>query len=576
MATMIPDIVGNETVSSAERRLFQRFRKELPESDIVLHSLGLAHHQNKKWGECDFVVLSQYGLFVVEVKGGRVVCEKGLWTFIKSDGTRNTKKEGPFVQAKTAYYSVMAELEKVGDLHRIVSGFGVIMPSQEFSQEGPEIILDVLMDAKSYGDNLEEYVSSLGRYWSRISEERHGVKPRIPTDEELERIRQILRPDIKLAALPLGMIDGVEREQISLTEEQSRILMRLDCNERTFVRGSAGTGKTMLAIDKLLRLSQSGRRVIYLCYNKLLGDFVSAAIEGKVDPSKVRAQSIHSWFAEVIRKAGDNIAEADGENPADADYFRLHADRYIDAMVQIGITPFDVIIIDEVQDLLSDAYIDAIELTLSKNLSAGSWHLFYDSQQDIFGVEGQKVLERLLGYGAAQFELTINCRNTKKVAVCTSMVSGINVTLNGAVDDGFNEVVYYDSPSSIVEKIGKKVDRLVAAGHSVSDMIVLSGKKRENSVFAAADKIGDYPLVNIESGDKKKKQLTYCTIKRFKGLEKRIVLAVDIEDLLSDSKKLLHYCGLSRARFGLVVYLHEQEKENFNKLAQIYGQRQFM
>ncbi len=576
MAIMIPDAVSSETVSNAEKRLFLRFRKELSDSVIVLHSLGLAHHRSKIWGECDFVVISEQGLFVIEVKGGRITCEKGVWEFIKGDGTRNVKYEGPFTQAKTAYFAVIEEIEKHEDLKGILSGFGVIMPNQEFDQTGSEINLDVLMDAKTYARNLGEFIRDLGQYWSRISEEKYGKKPRYPDKGELEKIRQILRPDIRSAMSLLGILGNAEREQIELTDEQCRILARIDNNDRTLVLGSAGTGKTILAVDKMLRLAKSGKRVLYLCYNRLLGEYVSTAIAAKDDSGRAIARSIHAWFAEIIRKAGYSVSEPDAEGADTEEFFRTHADKYLDAMVSLEVRPFDVIVIDEVQDLLSRSYFDAIDMSLNKGLSSGCWHLFYDPLQDIFGIDGRNLLKELLGYGAAQFELTINCRNTSKVAVCTSMISGVDLTMAGAVDGGFNDVVYYDSEASLTEKIDNKIEKLVSDGYSVSDMIILSGRTRANSVLGKAEKVAGYSIVSIDSSDKKKKQITYCTIKRYKGMEKSIVLAVDIEDLLNDSKKLLHYCGLSRARFGLIVFLHEREKAHFSSLARIFGQRQML
>ena len=43
--------------------------------------LGLADHRKKIWGEADIVILSEKGVFVLEVKGGTVSCKDGVWTF---------------------------------------------------------------------------------------------------------------------------------------------------------------------------------------------------------------------------------------------------------------------------------------------------------------------------------------------------------------------------------------------------------------------------------------------------------------------------------------------------------------
>ena len=106
MAIMIPDTIKPETRSRGERWLFNRFRRELSDSCYVLHSLGLTTHRKKIWGECDFVILSPHGIFIIEVKSGGIACEKGQWIFIDRYGNKNKKKEGPFGQAVGAMYAV--------------------------------------------------------------------------------------------------------------------------------------------------------------------------------------------------------------------------------------------------------------------------------------------------------------------------------------------------------------------------------------------------------------------------------------------------------------------------------------
>ena len=63
MAIMVPDTI-RENASKAERRLFNRFRSELPDNCYVLHSLGLVSHATKIWGECE-----TYDFFGVQFTG---------------------------------------------------------------------------------------------------------------------------------------------------------------------------------------------------------------------------------------------------------------------------------------------------------------------------------------------------------------------------------------------------------------------------------------------------------------------------------------------------------------------------
>ena len=79
MARLIPDFVSEDCKSSAERRLFARFKDELPDAFTVLHSLGVARHRYKPYSEADFVLVCPQAVIVFEVKGGRVKRKDGCW-----------------------------------------------------------------------------------------------------------------------------------------------------------------------------------------------------------------------------------------------------------------------------------------------------------------------------------------------------------------------------------------------------------------------------------------------------------------------------------------------------------------
>ncbi len=72
MARMLPPEVAEDNPSNAEKRIFQKFKDGLSGEWTVLHSLGLAHHNRKRWAEADFVLVGPRGVFVGEVKGGRI------------------------------------------------------------------------------------------------------------------------------------------------------------------------------------------------------------------------------------------------------------------------------------------------------------------------------------------------------------------------------------------------------------------------------------------------------------------------------------------------------------------------
>ena len=59
MAEMIPPYIHKDIKSTAEKKIFELIKKDSLLSEcICFHSLGIARHQNKIYGEIDFFLLS--------------------------------------------------------------------------------------------------------------------------------------------------------------------------------------------------------------------------------------------------------------------------------------------------------------------------------------------------------------------------------------------------------------------------------------------------------------------------------------------------------------------------------------
>ena len=136
MIQMIPDVISPEIKSTAEKNLFSEFRSySIDEKTIILHSLGVAEHSNNIFGEIDFVIICPDGFLCVEVKGGIVERSSGNWTFTNRYGKRETKPEGPFVQAQGNMQSLRNYMikaifikENIKDfIVHLVNHFGLIL-----------------------------------------------------------------------------------------------------------------------------------------------------------------------------------------------------------------------------------------------------------------------------------------------------------------------------------------------------------------------------------------------------------------------------------------------------------------
>lgn len=571
MATLIPDTPKDCT--NSERVLFERFERDLRDhpSWVVFHSLGLADHQKKIWGEVDFVVLSNKGIFVIEVKGGAVVCKDGKWTY-GSGARAYTKTEGPWAQAGGGMFALQARLDKEDPrLGRLLMGFGVVMPRETFMATGPEIEQGTLLDQRQFNLNLGFYIGRLQRHWEDLYKKRHGKIPPSPTDDDIRRIRILLRPDVE-SSISLGSdLNGLNSEMIQLTNRQIRVARRMSANPRSIVRGRAGTGKTILALDRARQSASKGKSVLYLCFNKLLASHVKSnlALERV---SSISVRHIHSLYREVIDKAGyaDKLSQA---GMREHDFFgKLMPSLFVDAAIEVDFDPFDVVIVDEAQDLMTSEHLDAIDIIVKDGLNRGSWHLFVDPLQNIYGGDADAVGVRLEGVGIVYDDLFENCRNTRQVAQQTSIVSGVDMAIEGAIDGVSCECRFSQNREASVQVLVREVEGLLSKGVDPADIIILSTRRRENSLIAELDRIGGLPIVDLTNSNARP-GLQFSTMHAFKGLERNIVVAIDIDQVGSEEVAMLHYAGLSRARVLLIPIMCASERPGYEQQASAFGRR---
>ena len=172
MARMIPPTIHPTVRSGAERRMFEVFR-DAPNTDgwVCLHSLALARHETKRRAEIDFLLLTRQGIFVLEVKGGRISREKGVWTFTDRWDNSVIKNESPFDQAGSAMFSLEKEIrEKFTEnkhRRRLLFGFGAVFPDIAFDLTGTEVDPRQLYDRRKRLGRITNFVDEFGGVLAR-------------------------------------------------------------------------------------------------------------------------------------------------------------------------------------------------------------------------------------------------------------------------------------------------------------------------------------------------------------------------------------------------------------------------
>ena len=571
MARMIPYVISPEIKSNAERRIFDWFKNcKGTENWIVLHSLGIANHNKVIHGEIDFFVLAPgLGLFALEVKGGSVSRKEGVWQFTNRYGKTTRKNRGPFDQAWDGVHSIVRDIQsKLDNNHRylksIFFGIGVMFPDIEYTAGGSDEEQWQVFDINNNGD-VFGFIKRLSAGASRKFEETFyqsvSAENKLSIDD-VNYIANMLRGDFDRAVALSVLIGNAEKNMITLTEEQYRCTDQLEDNPRCLIRGGAGTGKTLIAIQEAMKAVANGQRVALFCYNNNLGQWLNNCFsEPCLRPEYVG--TFHKFITDTLARHGTNYSFPQDENSQQFFYQETLPSLALNVLKE-SLEKYDVLVVDEAQDLIKEQYLDVLDATVAGGLTRGKWRLFGDfSMQAIYsGSLAPEIMLELLDARTSyiKFRLTVNCRNTKPICeeICT--VTGYNPP-NGMwmkVDGPPVNYITFSDEHEGAQRLERVIEDLIGNGISSEKITILSPVKREKSVVSRIDKyrIDDYKA----DGNK---NISFCTIQGFKGLEKTVIILTDITSFRNEQ---LMYVALSRAVAGLYIIENNEAAREYLSL----------
>ena len=563
MAIMIPSVISPEVKSNAERKIFEWFQNA-PGTDkwIVLHSLGITTHNKVIYGETDFLVLApKLGLFALEVKGGRVKRENGIWYFTNRYGNTNSKVRGPFEQAKDGIFSIVEAIKKRTDIdHRhinnILFGYGVMFPDIEFTSAGVEEEQWQVFDSRD-GSSVRQFIKRLSDGAKTKWEAHYGPvnDSKLPDSADVKYIASLLRGDFDCAVSMNAQLRNASEALIALTKEQYRCLDQLDDNPRCLIQGPAGTGKTLLAIEEAKKSAARGEKVALLCYNANLADWLKQYFSDMPETLRpVFVGTLHKYMTQIAKSA--NLLPP---HPCDQEKIQQYYQADLPEAATLALLEtgelVDKLVIDEAQDLIRDSYLEFMNCCLRKGLGRGRWTMFGD------GISGTKLIEKLDDITSfIRFKLTVNCRNTKPICKEIETVTGFKAPhdLWTKVDGPPVQYLTWSTMEDQCKKLKAVLKQLTDAHIEPERITILSPRKREDSVVSMLDGyiVKDF---RVPLG----MNTTFCTIQAYKGLENSVIILTDIEGF---SAEKLMYVGLSRACTGLYVLESDSAKREYDIL----------
>lgn len=571
MTRMLPPTFP-ETTTSSEAEVFRLIKEAAGSDDYVcFHSVGIARHRRKDYAEADFVVLGPTGLFCIEVKGGEVHRQDGVWR-IGWPGKSYTSTEGPFKQAQGARWALIdylsARLGK-GLRGQTLIGWGVAFPDIEFDQQDPEWDREVIFDQRDKRRSFVDYLDRLTRYFRARMADTGRSAPSNLSAIQRANIVEVLRGDFDVIPTLRGLMIESQRELVAISAEQHRLLdfALNESNPRLLCDGGPGTGKSLMAVEAARRLSRAGKKVLFLCFNDNLGEQLRLDL-AETDP-RIRVSTVHSFFGDIIGKGGfgEELKSARRGGSDRALFERAYPELFEAAcgalLDENQLPQFDVLIIDEAQDVLDAATMNCLDLIVSGGFGKGRWLIFHDSglQSAVYGRVDPKVIDRLKSFGAACFELTENFRNPKAVVTeaCVTTHSPVPECRRSLVSPVDYRVIR--DVRDQAKKLRALLLDLMREGISPEQVTILSTKRARDSSTAKSPPDVGKPLyvLDRQSGPRATGAFTISSIAGFKGLENDVIILTDLPaDITSDRDRADLYVGMTRARTKLYAMVQQQ------------------
>jgi len=527
---------SDDTTSDAELALYDAFEK-LPEPFTVLHAVKWFARTLGTVGEIDFLIAHpDLGVLIMEVKGGDIRIENGRWF----SGRHEIKD--PCEQAernRRALHDWLSHDPRTKGLAFALFPAAALPDSRVAGHIRPDCPQDIFIDI-SHLDDLETRLLSIFAYWKPRTDAKNAV---MGGKHAVEALVQLLVPTRSLQPRIVDMFAQENRKIELLTQQQFKILNVLRYQKRAAIIGGAGTGKTLLAIEKAAQLAQSGLHVLFVCYNTNLAKWIS----NRLQHLSIDVFTFHALVGHMVQRARLPMPHTRTWEEFDA----LAPEALVDALGILHAPDanptllYDAIIVDEGQDFQDTWWIGLRDAL--KDVQEGVFYVFFDDNQRIFTQISSIPMD------TAPLYLDENLRNTQHIHErLKPYARDAEVQCIGPQGRPVEIIPAADKPAERRE-LQRVLHRLVnEEGIPVEQIVILTPSAEKRSQWKPDDQLGNF-IITWHLDTEMSMAARVCTIYSYKGLESPVVILTELQALRPEIADQLLYVGLSRARHHLII-----------------------
>jgi hypothetical protein len=302
----------------------------LPQEFTVFHGIHWARSDQASplYGEIDFIVMNRHGrLLAIEQKDAPVtVVRNDLVVRYRSD----EKPKSVLTQVNRNLNALRQEFNRRHSGRNLLVDHLLYLPESTIQGDLPSSVDPSRVVDQSRAGQLVDIITAI-----------FDADP-MPSGDKLAdalEIHNYLAQRFN-ASPHIGLLGERARSFSSrLSSGLATWAARLQMSPyRLHVKGTAGSGKTQLALDELRRASAAGQKSMYVCYNRSLADAMKATA-----PEGARVVTLHEMGKEFLEGLGEQV---DFNDPAVFDRMARAVVTYAHALAG----EFGSIVVDEAQD----------------------------------------------------------------------------------------------------------------------------------------------------------------------------------------------------------------------------------
>ncbi len=547
MAYIVPSDLSRLSLSGAhyaELEVLQMLKAELPNDYTVFHGVHWSR-EYEAWthfGEIDFVVLNRSGevLFIEQKNGELEESDEGL---IKRYGS----------DEKNVVQQVHRSLDKVRDKFNWLNGkdrslevdYLIYCPEYQIKQvNAAGLSAERVLDAAAK-DRLSNRIQTL-------------LGPGKATrDGWYEKVENFFCQTFELVPDIHAHIGSQEKQFVRQNGALADILTNLEMEPyRLRVSGAAGCGKSLFARKFLDQEVFAGRKVLLVCYNRPLADRIRESVG-----DAGRVNTYYGFCDEFLQSLGQKL---DFSSMSSDPGFWQDVQEKVLVQKIMEENKFDTLIVDEGQDFEQE-WFEILRLFLREGANI-LW--LEDDDQNL----QEKPPVSLDGF--VRYRSKTNYRSPESIAEFIKDTLPIRFEQGNGLPGLGVAVHSYNDAEEQPKIAGKIIQQLMGQGFSRDDIVVISCRGVQSSVFCQYDQVGGVDLRYFTGEyDKdglqvmKEGDLLFDSVYRFKGQEAPAVILVDVDphsEHLTRAERIL-FCGMTRAtvRLELVVNCENEYNSRF-------------